>query len=270
MLLQSAVNAGVLIAILAGWALGGLPYRYIFLVGILPAFLTLWIRRSVPEPPEWAAAHAPPRARREAPGLAELFGPKIRRTTFIVVTVCACGLTAHWALMFWHSAHLRSLAQGLGWEKAQIDALAQKALYLLTIGAIIGNFAAERARALDRATGFSIVSMLLTYFGLMMFAYGTVRDPADILSPIWLPLPRKRLVQDLFALFTMCLPPLFPYAPPNDGRGVLLIISSGLFAAAGTIVFGLFAKVGAGAGAICDLERLALLFYAGLPLSSRS
>ena len=251
--LQTAVNSGVLIAIFAGWLLGGFPYRTLFLVGVLPALLTLWIRRSVPEPPEWAAAHAAARA--DAPGLAELFGPKIRRTTFIVVTVCACGLTAHWALMFWHSAHLRALARELGWAKPQIDALAQRALYLLTIGAIIGNFAAG---AIARWIGYrlSIVALMLVYFGLMIFTYGTVRDPAEIL--LWLPF--LGAAQGVFALFTMCLPPLFPTLLRTTGAGFCYNIGR-LFAAAGTIIFGLFAKVETGAGAICD-DRLAL-FYAG-------
>jgi HAMP domain-containing protein len=60
-------------------------------------------------------------------GLRELFRGNIRRTTLIVIAVCAFGLTAHWALMFWHSAHLRSLAQGAGWSKAATDALATRA-----------------------------------------------------------------------------------------------------------------------------------------------
>jgi hypothetical protein len=206
---------GVFFAIFAGWLLGGFPYRTLFLVGVLPAFLTLWIRHSVPEPPEWAAAHAAARA--DAPGLAEPFGPKIRRTTFIVVAVCSCGLTAHWALMFWHSAHLRTLARELGWAKPQTDALAQRALYLLTIGAIIGNVAAG---AIARWIGYqlSIVALMLVYFGLMLFTYGTVRDPAEIL--FWLPF--LGAAQGVFALFTMCLPRLFSNAPAHDGRGILL------------------------------------------------
>src|SRR5262245_59803841 len=43
--LQTGVNIGVLLACIAGFALAALPHRYIFLVGILPALLVLWIRR---------------------------------------------------------------------------------------------------------------------------------------------------------------------------------------------------------------------------------
>jgi hypothetical protein len=89
-----------------------------------------------------------------------------------------------------------------------------------------------------------------------MFTYGTVRDPADIL--LWLPF--LGAAQGVFALFTMCLPPLFPTLLRTTGAGFCYNIGR-LFAAAGTIVFGLFAKVGTGSDAICD-DRLALL-YAG-------
>src|SRR5207248_1967173 len=57
--LQSAVNVGILIASFAAFlllTLGGWPHRSVFLVGILPALLVLWIRRAVPEPAEWLAA----------------------------------------------------------------------------------------------------------------------------------------------------------------------------------------------------------------------
>src|SRR5438552_14262107 len=54
--LQTAVNLGVMLAGLAYFLLAAAPYRTIFLIGVLPAFLVLWIRRAVPEPEEWHAA----------------------------------------------------------------------------------------------------------------------------------------------------------------------------------------------------------------------
>src|SRR4029453_13456900 len=51
--LQTGVNLGVMLAGLATFLLAGYPSRTVFLVGVLPAFLALWIRRAVPEPEEW-------------------------------------------------------------------------------------------------------------------------------------------------------------------------------------------------------------------------
>jgi MFS family permease len=251
-ILQTGVNSGVLLACFAGYLLAGTPYRVIFLVGVLPAFLTLWIRRAVPEPEEWAAAadHT-----QKKPGLLDLFGPAIRRTTIVVITVCALGLTAHWALMFWHSALLRALARDAGWTKEAIDVLATKALYLLSISAIIGNFLAGwLAKYVGYRRGIAVCFGV--YFLCMMAAFGVVRSPDGVL--FWLPLLGAS--QGAFALFTMCLPPLFPTLLRTTGAGFCYNIGR-IFAAAGTVFFGLFAQVGTGPGAICD-HRLALL-YAG-------
>ncbi len=251
--LQTAVNCGVLLACLSGWLLAGTAYRYIFLVGVLPAFIVLWIRRAVPEPEVWAEAHES--GQKQPTGIRALFRPELLRTTWIVIAVCALGLTAHWALMFWHSAHLRSLAQQAGWSKEHIDKLANHALYLLMIGSIIGNFAAG---GLAKFIGYgrAIALCFLAYFTFMMVAYGTVREVSGVL--FWLPLIGAS--QGAFALFTMCLPPLFPTLVRTTGAGFCYNVGR-IFAAAGTVTFGLFAKVGSGADAICD-HRLAL-WYAG-------
>src|SRR5215218_2596488 len=54
--LQTAVNLGVMLACVAVFMLADFPPRTVFLVGILPALLVLWIRRSVPEPEVWRGA----------------------------------------------------------------------------------------------------------------------------------------------------------------------------------------------------------------------
>ena len=53
--LQTAVNIGVLIACGVTYVLAD-HQRRVFLVGILPALIVFWIRKSVPEPAEWLAA----------------------------------------------------------------------------------------------------------------------------------------------------------------------------------------------------------------------
>src|SRR2546427_160216 len=47
--LQTGVNLGVLLACLATYLLAAAPHKFVFLVGILPALIVYWIRRSVPE-----------------------------------------------------------------------------------------------------------------------------------------------------------------------------------------------------------------------------
>jgi MFS family permease len=66
--LQSAVNLGVMLACLAGYLLQGNEPKWIFLVGIFPALITLWIRKAVPETEEWTEA----RSGAEVPGVSAL------------------------------------------------------------------------------------------------------------------------------------------------------------------------------------------------------
>ncbi|MGH9310891.1 MAG: MFS transporter, partial [Vicinamibacterales bacterium] len=70
-------------------------WRAVFLVGILPAFITFWIRRRVPEPAIWVAS----RARRDAAagarttehvGLRDVFGARLRRLTIPLTFMNAC------------------------------------------------------------------------------------------------------------------------------------------------------------------------------------
>jgi MFS family permease len=102
--LQTGVNLGIMLAALANFLLAGLPHRSVFLVGVLPALLVLWIRRAVPEPEEWQGAKQ--QSDHVEPGFLELFRGPVLRTTILTLIVCGLGLTAHWAFMFWYLQHL--------------------------------------------------------------------------------------------------------------------------------------------------------------------
>src|SRR5437764_3180015 len=100
--LQTGVNIGILCAVLSNHLMSGIVAkepRYLFLVGVLPALLVFWIRRAVPETEEWHLAKT--RARDHAPKARDWFKGEVRRTTFLVISVCAVSLTAHWAFIFW-------------------------------------------------------------------------------------------------------------------------------------------------------------------------
>src|SRR5437879_9625044 len=81
--LQTGVNVGILAAVFAHRILAAAPPRYLFLVGVLPALLVLWIRRAVPETEEWRAAKAA--AHHHEPGVPDLFHAAPRRITLCVV-----------------------------------------------------------------------------------------------------------------------------------------------------------------------------------------
>jgi MFS family permease len=251
--LQTAVNCGVLLAMVALFLLSLVPcfspyyqYRCVFLVGVLPALLVLWIRRNVPEPEEWHAAKI--RAGHAEPRIRDLFRRRTLRTTLLTIAVCALSLSAHWAFLYWFLQHLRNLPDLAAWtgpEKTRFQTMAMVFLMLTSIG---GNFVAG---AIARVLGYrkAIALMFVVYFLAMFWTYHV---PRSYLEQFWW-LGAIGACQGVFALFTMYLPPLFPTLLRTTGAGFCYNIGR-LAAAGGTVFFGLFAKVG-------DC-RLALL-YAG-------
>jgi len=244
--LQTGGNVGILAATLANFILAAAPPRCLFLIGVLPALLVFWIRRSVPEPEEWRTAKE--KAHHHEPGVADLFRGEVRRITIWVVLVCAVSLTAHWAFLFWHQQHLRNLPEVLSWTAEQKNKLASTGMYLVIGSSVLGNFFAAW---LARRTGYraAILVLFLLYFCALFGAYAVPRDHLALLR--WFPL--IGFCQGVFALFTMYLPPLFPTLLRTTGAGFCFNIGR-ITAAFGTVFFGLFSKVGD--------HRIALL-YAG-------
>ena len=241
--LQSAVNVGVLLACLAGYLMAEQAPNRLFLVGIVPAALVLWIRHSVPETEEWKAARRTGATRSltnsgiPVPGFWDLFRTPVARVTWPSLIVCALGLTGHWTFMFWQQAHLRSLPEVRGLTLGGQNHVVVTGVSWLMVGSIVGNFLAG---GLARAMGYrrAVFGMLLAYGGTLVAAFGCDWSLAAnyawfILIGVW---------QGVFALFTMWLPPLFPVLLRTTGAGFCYNIGR-LAAAGGTIYFGIFSRV---------------------------
>jgi len=104
-IMQSGWAIGyIFAAVLAGLILPNYGWRALFAAGILPALLTVWIRRSVPEPKAWT---------RQAPATGKIFRPPLRRTALLATSVTASVLFAYWGLFTWIPAYLSSpVSQG--------------------------------------------------------------------------------------------------------------------------------------------------------------
>ena len=68
------------------------PWRYTLISGVAPAIPLMLIRPFLPESPEWAARRAAGTLKR--PSVAQLFGPRFRRTTVITTLMFACAYGA--------------------------------------------------------------------------------------------------------------------------------------------------------------------------------
>jgi len=233
--LQSGVNIGVLLACLTVYALAAYPHKYVFLIGVLPAFLVFWIRKHVPEPEEWKKAKA--EAKTE-PGVMDLFRGKIRKTTLLIIGVCACSLTGWWAFMFWHPQYLRSLPEVALWPDSQKQQLVAKVFFLMIAVSTVGNFFCAW---LAKKFGYkrSIQFMFLGFVTCVAITFGVPRGYQSL--TFWL--PTVGFFSGVFGLFTMYLPPLFPTLLRTTGAGFCYNIGR-IAAGAGIALFAFFLKVG--------------------------
>ncbi|MFN0124269.1 MAG: MFS transporter [Blastocatellia bacterium] len=118
-IMQSGWALGyILAALLAALILPLYGWRALFLVGVLPALLIVWIRRHVPETLERAPGEKP------ASPL-EVFSPRFRSFTLRAGSVAVCVLIAYWGLFTWLPTFLArpveqggaglGVIRGLGW-----------------------------------------------------------------------------------------------------------------------------------------------------------
>jgi MFS family permease len=109
-LMQSAWAVGYAVAAtMNAIVLPVFGWRAVFLLGVLPALCTLWIRRSVAESPMWLAG---PRRAEPAALAAILIGPGAR-LTWTIAAMNAATMFAWWGLFSWIPSFLaRPIEQG--------------------------------------------------------------------------------------------------------------------------------------------------------------
>src|SRR5437868_4267851 len=114
-LVQSSWAIGYALAALVAWAvLQRWNWRVVFFVGVLPALVTLWIQKDVPESELWRQRHE--RAAATAtppPTFGELFRGRYAKATFALLLMNLFGMFGWWGLFTWVPAYLQlPVAQG--------------------------------------------------------------------------------------------------------------------------------------------------------------
>jgi MFS family permease len=269
------VKQGIDILEKQGTITAGEGWRWVFLVGALPALLVVVIQARLREPESWLRARAERGAQRGsilAPYAALLGDARWRRNLLVGAVLSSAGVVGLWAIGE-YAVDLQTVlftrhyaAQGIADEdlKLAVNSAKNLAFTLQMLGAAVGMWLfTQLATRTGRRTAFAVgFTMALV---VTAFSYWKMETPTDA---FWM-MPLMGAAQlGLFAGFAIYLPELFPSSVRSTGTS--FCYNLGRFAAAGgsffsaalaTSLFGGFASP--------DKERYAAIamcaiFLAGL------
>jgi MFS family permease len=165
-----AAAAGVTAIVLPRWG-----WRGVFFVGLLPAFLTLWVRRSVPEPAMWQAARARGAAARASFG--DLFRGDLGPLTVAVTTMNAFTLFAWWGFNLWVPGYLSLpvASGGIGLSAATMSSFIIAMQVGMWFGYVTFGFISD---AIGRKRTYVVYTLTAA---ILIAAYASIRSPLGLL-----------------------------------------------------------------------------------------
>jgi MFS family permease len=201
-LVQSSWAIGyALAALVAGIVLRYANWRIVFFVGIAPAFITLWIRRHVPESEMWEqhrrvsdqTQKLEPLAAQGNDSFFAIFRPPLARSTIVLLLLNFFGLFAWWGLFTWIPPYLSlPVAQGgrgfgvmrtatllivlnllgmfpgyisFGWVADHLGRRMSFVLYLLAAAVLVPLYASARSQA-----ALLVLGTVAAFFGTGFFS----------------------------------------------------------------------------------------------------
>ena len=139
-LLQSAWAAGFFLAALFNLLLSDYGWRMLFIVGVLPACVSILVFVWVKEPDRWVRAHEIELKSGTKPQvkLLELFRPTLRRSTVIGSSLAFVAVFGLWGSTNWAPTLVRTLHDLEGSDSASLSRYVSYAIMALNAGALFG------------------------------------------------------------------------------------------------------------------------------------
>ena len=217
----AAIVAAVVLDVLE---LGAEAWRWLFVVGVVPAFFTLWIRRRIPEPRIWLERRqggVPP-----ANPFAILFGPALWRRTVLATLLAGSVQFGYWGLFFWLPSFLATPIDQGGAGMTILRSMSW--IIPMQIGAYFGYF--SFGFIADRIGRRRAFALFLCAAALLVPVYGQLaRSPTVLLllGPLL-----GFAGHGFFSVFGSFLGELFPTAARATGQGLAYNAGRGLGALA--------------------------------------
>jgi MFS family permease len=256
----------------SGWALGYMAasllsavilprwgWRALFLAGVLPALLTLLIRRKVEEPEVW-------RERKQAGRFTDIFRRPLGGRTLLATALATTVLLAYWGLFSWLPAFLAGPREAGGAGMSIVRSSLW--VFVMQAGAYAGYLCfGWLGDKLGRKPAFVIYVLA-----------SAVLTPIYGLIPRWQPGEAETLLLALgpligffgtgyFSLFGVMLAELFPTSVRGAGQGFAYNFGRGISAAAPFLIGAAAEQLGLGTALAFNAAfyLLAAAMIAGLP-----
>lgn len=257
--LHTATPAGGLLAALVSLLYPVLGWRGLFVIGMLPALLTLYLRRRIPEPERWRRS----RIQGDTSRASLLFRRPHARSTWAVALMLSCAIFGLWSTSYWAPTFIVS-------KIAEEGGPPRSGQHLASISGLVANGGTMLACLMvpwitvrlgsRRRTG---LAFFLGAFAMAAITYGYAARIANQVTLFIALLPLLAFFTNgVFALYSIWLPELFPSTHRAFGSGFAFSLGRVLGAAGPATVGGLVALTGAYPTAIL---AAAAIYLVGLP-----
>jgi len=198
-----------------GVSLGIENWRWLFIIGILPALLVILIQRSLREPESWQQARhrASLDLQKQLGAWQDLFSPQLRRNTLVGLALAISGVIGLWGVAFFTPELVRDGLQSLPKEKQ--DLYVGIGFTLQDIGAFFGiYFFTILAARLGRRPAFAICFLAAFIVTALVFQF--LREPNHVL---WMPPILGFFTLSVFGGYAIYFPELYPTRLRSSGVG---------------------------------------------------
>jgi len=265
-LLQSAWAAGFLLAAVIYLLLRNHGWRPMFVVGIAPAIVAVFVFLWVREPERWVQAHTAERktGRLHPSKLAELFTPGMARSTLVGSGLAFVAVFGLWGATNWTPTLIRALPGLQNLSAAELVSRTCYATMLLNVGALAGYLSfGPLADRVGRRWAFALMCL-----GSLVMLPITFLAPRTYVHVLLL-LPLLGFFNNgIFSGFPIYLPELYPTRIRATGAGFCFNIGR-VLAASGPFLTGYLVTVlgsfGRAAGAIAVVYLVGLLILPFAP-----
>jgi MFS family permease len=258
-ILQSAWAAGFLIAAVVNLLMRQSGWRPIFVVGVAPAVVALFVRLWVKEPERWVKTREREQQAGAGPSrkLAELFGPRLLRSTLVGSGLAFVAVFGLWGATNWTPTLVHSLPELQGLDSATLTSYVSYATMVLNAGALAGYLTfGPLAERFGRRAVFAL--MCLGSLVMLPATFLTPRSYAQVL----LLLPLLGFFNNgIFSGFPIYLPELYPTRIRATGAGFCFNVGR-VLASAGPFLTGFLVTALGGFGRAAS--AIALIYLVGL------